>query len=254
MYINLSKITYPVAGVLLGTLFSSSYTQNSDRSGVSLDNTRFISTLPNDVYEKSHLDNNYENSYKISDYSTIAGAGATKNIQAKITPKGTSDHRVLSQAPSANIKVKGVNKKARIVVDLTTNVLYYYDENGEAQRAYSVASGAIRGKNAAPTPDGAYVVCYVENYPYRNAPRTSKRYKNPRDYGPKIIILRKLDKRNGETSETGVFIHGNRNASTIGKYVSHGCIRMDNEVIKYLSDCVQSGDIVLFLPNNRLYN
>ena len=43
----------------------------------------------------------------------------------------------------------------------------------------------------------------------------------------------------------GEFIHGNNDSTSIGKKVSMGCIRMDNNVIKYLSGVVKRGDFVV---------
>jgi lipoprotein-anchoring transpeptidase ErfK/SrfK len=89
------------------------------------------------------------------------------------------------------------------------------------------------------------MVTHVETYPYRTAPAHTKRRKHPKDYGPKIIMLNKLDPETGELSDIGEFIHGNRNSSTLGQYVSHGCMRMDNDVIKELAANAKRGDIVL---------
>ena len=44
---------------------------------------------------------------------------------------------------------------------------------------------------------------------------------------------------------TGQFIHGNNDVTSIGKRASKGCIRMDNEVIKYLASIVKRGDFVI---------
>lgn len=173
-----------------------------------------------------------------------------ESLDQAVTPQGTTDSRVLANAPSANIIVRGESKTASIVVDLTTNVLYQYNNQGQAIAAYSVASGNYRRNNG--TPSGTYIVSHKEVYPYRNAPRSTLRYRNPNDYGPKIIILKRLNPQTGETSETGVFIHGNNNASSIGKYVSHGCIRMDNKVILKVADAVNRGDIIVFKENRNL--
>ena len=43
----------------------------------------------------------------------------------------------------------------------------------------------------------------------------------------------------------GEFIHGNNNPASIGTYASHGCIRMDNDVIVQLSKEVKPGSYVL---------
>ncbi len=158
-----------------------------------------------------------------------------------VTPSGINDSLVLKNAPSPIITVQGEKKSAIFVVDLSKNVLYHYDEAGKPQMAYLVASG----KPTTPTDKGVRIVSDTETYPYKSAPRSTKRYRNPRDYGPRAIILRILDPLTGETKQTGEFIHGNKDASSIGKYASKGCIRMDNEVIKKLANLVKRGDIIL---------
>lgn len=160
---------------------------------------------------------------------------------AAVIPKGTNNKRILESAPSPVVFLKDEAKISKIVVDLSTNTLFEYDDNGKAICAYLIASG----KTSTPTETGARVVTHVETYPYRTAPKITKRYKNPRDYGPKIICLRKINLQTGETAPTGMFIHGNNNPRSLGKYASKGCMRMDNEVIKYLANKVKKGDIVL---------
>lgn len=160
---------------------------------------------------------------------------------AHIPPSGTSSKKVLLGAPDPYVTIEGELKTATIVVDLSQNTLYKYDEFGNAEAAYLVASG----KKSTPTSTGVRVVTHVETYPYRTAPRKAKRRRSPRDYGPKIICLETVNPKTGERGITGEFIHGNNNPSSIGKYASHGCIRMDNEVIKELAAQVKKGDIVL---------
>ena len=155
--------------------------------------------------------------------------------------KGSNDQKFLKFAPNPDVLVQNKKKKAIFVVDLSKNHLYQYDKSGKAIWVYPIASG----KKSTPTHTGVRVVSHVESYPYRGAPKTSKRRKTPRAFGPKIIILDKLDTKTGEKFPTGEFIHGNNNPSSIGKYASHGCMRMDNEVIKQLAKVVERDDIVL---------
>lgn len=159
----------------------------------------------------------------------------------EITPEGTDNKSILFNAPSAEIEIQGEPRTAKIVVDLSTNVLYKYDEFGNAEKAYLIASG----KKRTPTHAGIRVVSHTESYPYKSAPASTKRRREPWLYGPKIIILDKLNPETGEKSQTGEFIHGNNNPDSIGKYASLGCMRMDNEVIKELSTEVKRGDIVI---------
>lgn len=158
-----------------------------------------------------------------------------------VLPSGTTNPHVLKSAPNSQIEIQGEIKNASIVVDLSKNILYKYDENGKPECAYLVASG----KPQTPTHKGIRIVTHIESYPYRTAPKCTKRYRTPKAFGPNIICLNKIDVTTGEQSQTGEFIHGNNDAQSIGNYASHGCIRMDNEVIKALSKQVKRGDIVI---------
>jgi lipoprotein-anchoring transpeptidase ErfK/SrfK len=127
---------------------------------------------------------------------------------------------------------------------LATNVLYFYDKEGKPQNVYLVASGKKTPKTQTKT--GVRSVSHVETYPYKEANPKTKRRKNPRAYGPKILILDYLNPKTGEiTHGNGEFIHGNNNAKSLGQYASLGCIRMDNEVIKEISTLVDRHDIVV---------
>jgi len=147
----------------------------------------------------------------------------------------------IKNAPSPYIKINGEHKNAIFVVDISQNVLYEYDRAGNAVAQYPVATG----KKSTPTHTGIRRVSHVETFPFKGAPPRSKRRRHPRAYGPKIIILDRLNPETGEISSIGEFIHGNNDISSIGTYASNGCIRMDNEVIKYLSEQVKRGDIVI---------
>lgn len=158
-----------------------------------------------------------------------------------VTPNGSKEKTILIAAPSPEINIAGEEKNAVIVVDLSNNILYKYNEFGEAEEAFLVASG----KKRTPTQTGVRVVTHVETYPYKSAPESTRRRRKPRDYGPKIICLEKIDPETGAKSSTGQFIHGNNSPNSLGKYASLGCIRMDNEVIKSLAKQVKRGDIVI---------
>ena len=162
----------------------------------------------------------------------------TKSV---ITPKGTAEKNILDNAPDPHITIAGEEKIAKIMVDLSQNVLYKYDTEGNAQTAYLIASG----KKNTPTDKGVRIVTHTESYPYRSAPRRTKRRRNPGAYGPRVICLNKIDKLTGIQSQTGEFIHGTNQPNSIGKYASLGCMRMDNEVIKELAGEVKRGDIVI---------
>ena len=156
-------------------------------------------------------------------------------------PEGTSEKDVLAGAPNPNVKIQGQMKTAKFVVDLSKNVLYKYNIQGKPEMAYMIASG----KPSTPTSKGVRIVTHTETYPYKTAPVHTKRRRNPSAYGPNIILLNILDTKTGEQSDIGEFIHGNNNSYSLGRYVSHGCMRMDNEVIKQLAAETKRGDIVI---------
>ena len=54
-----------------------------------------------------------------------------------------------------------------------------------------------------------------------------------------------IDPKTGKKWDNGEYIHGNNKASSIGKYASKGCVRMDNEVIQILAKQVKNGDVVI---------
>ena len=167
-------------------------------------------------------------------------------LKCSITPQGTTDKSVLKNAPKPDIIIAGEKKKAGIIVDISTNILYRYDKDGNPTNAYLIASG----KKSTPTNKGVRIVTHKEKFPYRGAPRKSKRRRAPKDYGPFIICLNKIDTSTGEQSPTGEFIHGCRSyektfESNPERYVSHGCMRMDNDVITALAKEVQNGEIVI---------
>ena len=159
-----------------------------------------------------------------------------------VSPKGTYDENILLNAPKSDITISGKKMHTTIIVDLKTNTLYKYDNDGKPEAAFLIASG----KSSTPTHTGVRIVSHIEKYPYSGAPSNSKRRRNPKDYGPYILILNKLNPETGEQSSTGEFIHGCRNEDCLGKYVSHGCMRMANDVITDLAtQQIKSGDIVL---------
>ena len=104
-------------------------------------------------------------------------------------PEGSSDSAVLNAAPNPEISINGKVQNAVIVVDLSKNVLFKYDSLGVAEKAYLIASG----KPNTPTDKGVRIVTHIEKYPYRTAPKSTKRRKNPGAYGPNIICLNKIN-------------------------------------------------------------
>ncbi len=151
----------------------------------------------------------------------------------------------LMDAPNPEITINGKKLNATIVVDTKTNKLYRYEKDGEVKDGYHVATGVIGKSGRSITGRGIRQVDHIETYPYKCAPG-SKRAKNPKAYGPKILYLTVVNPKTGAIEgSTGEFIHGNNNPASIGKHASHGCIRMDNEVIKKFAQEVPVGSYVL---------
>lgn len=166
-----------------------------------------------------------------------------------VSPKGNNEPYILREAPSPWLEVQGELKSARIVVDLSKNILYKYNELAEPEMAYLIASG----KKSTPTNTGVRIVTNIEKWPYKTAGLATKRRKNPNDYGPRAIIVQKLNPITGEKSSTGEFIHGNNNPKSLGKYASKGCIRMDNQVIRELAKQIKKGDLVIIKRSEDKY-
>ncbi len=156
--------------------------------------------------------------------------------------KGSTDFKYLKDAPSPELEIAGKKCFARIVVDLNKNLLYTYDSAGKAEKVFLVASG----KASTPTKPAIKCIHRIETYPYSDAYGTQRK-KNPKDYGPKLLCLYHVNVNTGKSgSVNGQYIHGNNNASSIGKYASHGCVRMDNEAVTELAAEVKEGDLVVF--------
>lgn len=189
-------------------------------------------------------ENNPSNPYAIEKTSKQEETTETKaaaKTQSTTASEDIKDPELLANAPSNKITVAGQEKQARIVVSLSTNKLYLYDENGQAEEVHSIASGAAK----TPTHKGLRQVSHIETYPYASANGT-KRQKNPKPYGPKILVLNIVNPETGKTQgSNGEFIHGNSNESSIGKYASHGCMRMHNDQVKRMAEMVAPGSYVL---------
>ena len=151
----------------------------------------------------------------------------------------------LKDAPSPIVTIAGKKRNVGIVVDISKNCLYRYDDNGDLLDGYKIASGVIGRNGKSITSTGLRMIDHIEAYPYKCAPGT-KRRRNPKAYGPNILYLTIIDYKTGDIlGSNGEFIHGNNNPSSIGKYASHGCMRMDNDVIKQFAKEVKPGTFVL---------
>ncbi len=110
-----------------------------------------------------------------------------------------------------------------IIVNKKTNTLGYFS-SGKLVRTFPVATG----KSKSLTPEGSFkIVVKIKNRPYYKEHIPGGDPANP--LGDRWLGL----EVNG-TKGTTYAIHGNNNESSIGRYVSAGCIRMHNEDIHWL--------------------
>lgn len=121
-----------------------------------------------------------------------------------------------------------------IIINKATNKLAFYDK-GELVKTFSVGTG----RKQTYTPEGVFkIVNKIKNRPYytKNIPGGDPR--NP--LGDRWLGLQARG-----TYGTTYGIHGNSNESSIGKYVSAGCVRMHNAEVRWLFDRVKVNTTVV---------
>lgn len=124
----------------------------------------------------------------------------------------------------------------RIVIDKSENRLWLY-ENGLVLRSFPVATGM----NPAQTPEGSFtIVMKVVNPPWTN-PRTGETIPGGTPRNP--LGTRWLGLSVGGGREYG--IHGTNDPTSIGRHVSHGCVRMQKPDVEWLFQQVPIGTPVV---------
>ncbi|MGD6956386.1 L,D-transpeptidase [Rossellomorea aquimaris] len=129
-----------------------------------------------------------------------------------------------------------------IIVNKESNQLAYIDD-GKVQRTFPVATG----KTTTLTPEGLFNVTVKAKNPYyrkKNIPGGDPR--NP--LGSRWIGF---DAKGTDGRIYG--IHGTNQPSSIGKYISNGCIRMHNKHVEFLFDQVPVGTKVLVVKTNKSF-
>lgn len=126
-----------------------------------------------------------------------------------------------------------------IVVNKKSNKLGYFT-NGKLEKIFPVATG----KNRSLTPEGSFkIVVKIKNRPYYKEKIPGGDPANP--LGDRWLGL----EVNG-TMGTTYAIHGNNNESSIGKYVSAGCIRMHNDDIHWLYPRIAKNTTVIITSSS----
>ena len=130
-----------------------------------------------------------------------------------------------------------------IIVNKENNLLAYIDK-GMIQQTFPVATG----KTTELTPEGIFTVTVKAKNPYyrkKNIPGGDPR--NP--LGTRWIGF---DAKGTDGRIYG--IHGTNQPSSIGKYISNGCIRMQNKNVEYLFDKVPIGTKVLVVKTTKSFS
>ena len=129
-----------------------------------------------------------------------------------------------------------------IIINKKTNQLAYF-HNGKLEKTYSVATG----KTWSATPVGFFkIVNKIKNRPYYTGHIAGGTPNNP--LGSRWLGLN----ANGTTGDTYA-IHGNNSEDSIGKYVSHGCVRMHNADVEELFDKVAVGTSVAITYSSKTF-
>ena len=130
--------------------------------------------------------------------------------------------------------VSNAASKHMIIVNTKKNTLNYY-VNYTLVKKFRCATG----KASTPTPQRkTTIVNKIKNRPYYKTGIPGGDPRNP--LGKRWMGLN-IDGTQGSTYG----IHGNINEKSIGKNVSHGCIRMHNSEVEWLFDQVPLGTVVL---------
>ncbi len=192
-------------------------------------------TLTEDKFERKNINPVLEK-YSKEDLPEV--------FREEVNPSGwTINPDTLKMAPSPKFKLLDKDNKAALVVDITNCIVFRYDKDGNVIEAFKAATGAPD----TPTKEGVTKVVSKLNYPYSTLSRKTKRRRFPRDYGPKILLTFDVDPNTGKLHDSGRYPHGTKHENAIEKgHITHGCTRVHNLDILYLSDVTPVGSFVLF--------
>lgn len=118
----------------------------------------------------------------------------------------------------------------RLVIVNKSNLTLSYYNNGVLINSFKCAIG----KPSTPTPSGKFsVINKVPNRPYYKKGIPGGAPNNP--LGTRFIQL----------TTSGYAIHGTCYPNSIGKQVSDGCVRLNNQIVNWLYNRVSIGTVVL---------
>jgi lipoprotein-anchoring transpeptidase ErfK/SrfK len=129
-----------------------------------------------------------------------------------------------------------------LIINKANNKLAYIDD-GEIKHIYPVATG----KSAGLTPQGEFNITVKAKNPYyrrKNIPGGDPR--NP--LGTRWIGFDALG-----TDGRIYGVHGTNNPSSIGKYITEGCVRMKKQDVEYLYEHIPLGTKVLIVKSPKSF-
>ncbi|ALC90019.1 L,D-transpeptidase [Bacillus sp. FJAT-18017] len=127
-----------------------------------------------------------------------------------------------------------------IIINKKTNEMAFIDEN-RVQTVLSVATG----KSEELTPEGVFTVTVKAAQPYY-------RKKNIPGGHPDNPLGSRWIGFDAKATDGRVYgLHGTNDPASIGKYVSNGCIRLQNEGIESLYPFIPLGTKVLITSTDR---
>src|SRR4051794_30540383 len=130
-----------------------------------------------------------------------------------------------------------------IIINKSNNQLAYY-ENSQLKKVFSVGTG----RSQSLTPEGNFkIVNKIKNRPYYKDDIPGGDPRNP--LGDRWLGLNARG-----TWGTTYAIHGNNNPSSIGGYVSSGCIRMYDNEVEWLFNQVPTGTTVIITSSGKSFN
>ena len=166
---------------------------------------------------------------------TPAAAQVTKAATEPSVQKPVAPEPVTSEPAAANMIVDNFY----ITINVSTNMLTMINVSGEAIAAYPVATGEIVN-GISRTPTGQFSVFEkIIDRKWNGAG-----YADPIPGGDPRNPLGHYWMGIAVPGNAGIGLHGNIDESSIGKSVSHGCIRMHNYEVSLVFDAVSVGTVV----------
>lgn len=128
----------------------------------------------------------------------------------------------------------------RVLVDAQARRLYLKRDNQEV-----VSYGIAVGTGRTPTPQGEYKVEAIRHKPAWYPPASIRREYAAKGKELPLVVPPGKGNPLGEyfvRLQNGIGIHGTNQPRSIGRAVSHGCIRMHDEDVKQLASELKTGD------------